>query len=265
MIASSKILFSAFWQIILTYRGMMLIQAIRLILLPTVLLSAWLSIEKAPGNPYSNSDYLLYYLMVPLILNLTDSRTIFKFPAAVRDGSLSRDLLKPYPPAMIFVIETITGNMVQLIYLLPITGICLVVLKEKLPAIELSTSHLGLFLLAIGTGFIIRMLVAGCIALLGFWIENVTTLNLVINGGVWALLGGMIVPVATFPETIRNIAGYLPYRYMLSFPIEVLSGRLAEGEILFGFTTIFCWSVLLLVISRFLWKRGLKGYTAYGG
>jgi ABC-2 type transport system permease protein len=109
------------------------------------------------------------------------------------------------------------------------------------------------------------MLVAGCIALLGFWIENVTTLNLVINGGVWALLGGMIVPVATFPETIRNIAGYLPYRYMLSFPIEVLSGRLAEGEILFGFTTIFCWSALLLVISRFLWKRGLKGYTAYGG
>ena len=109
------------------------------------------------------------------------------------------------------------------------------------------------------------MLVAGAISLLGFWIENVTTLNLVINGGVWALFGGMIVPVATFPETIRNIAGYLPYRYMLSFPIEVLSGRLSSAEIQFGFLTISVWAILFLFIISIIWKRGLRVYAAYGG
>lgn len=265
MLAPTKSLFSAFWQIILTYRGMMVIHAIRLILLPVVLLSAWLSIEKMPGNPYSNADYLLYYLMVPLILNLTDSRNIFKFTAAVRDGSLSRDLLKPYPPLMVYVIETVTNNLVQLIYLVPITAICLAFFQEKLPTIEISFLHTSAFLMAILSGLLMRILAAGSISLLGFWIEDVTTLNLVLNGGVWALLGGMIVPVATFPENIRKVAEYLPYRYMLSFPIEVLSGRLSNQEITSGFMVIACWAIVFSLLIKFIWKRGLKVYTAYGG
>lgn len=265
MIQASATVFKAFWQIILTYRGMMIIQAVRLLLLPIVLLSAWLSIEKAPGNPYENADYLLYYLLVPIILNITDSRTIFKFTQAIRDGSLSRDLLKPYPAAAMYIIETLAGNLVQLVYLVPITAASLLLFKDRLPDLNLSFGVLLFFSLAVAAGALLRMLVSGAIALLGFWIENVTTLNLVINGGVWALLGGMIVPVATFPPAIREIAGYLPYRYMLSFPIEVLSGRLNSAEINSGFIVIGFWSLLFLLLTRFIWQRGLKSYTAYGG
>ena len=73
---------AAHFKIIFTYRGMMLIQAVRLILLPLVLAAAWLSIQKTAENPYSDADYLLYYLLVPVILNLTDSRLVFRFPMA---------------------------------------------------------------------------------------------------------------------------------------------------------------------------------------
>ena len=265
MIEASITIFKAFWQIILTYRGMMVIQAIRLLLLPIVLLSAWLSIEKAPGNPYGDSDYLLYYLLVPIILNITDSRIVFKFPAAIRDGSLSRDLLKPYPPPLLFVIETLSSNLVQMLYLVPITVLAIWWLGDRLPSLNLDGSSIAAFICAIIAGALLRMLVSGSISLLGFWIENVTTLNLVVNGGIWALLGGMIVPVATFPPTIRTVAGYLPYRYMLSFPIEVLSGRLNTAEIHQGFLTTMAWSAIFLVLCRITWQRGLKTYTAYGG
>jgi ABC-2 type transport system permease protein len=265
MIQASITIFKAYWQIILTYRGMMLIQAVRILLLPVVLLSAWLSIEKAPGNPYENADYLLYYLMVPLILNITDSRTIFRFTQAIRDGSLSRDLLKPYPAAAMFIIETIAGNAVQLIYLLPLTMTGFIIWRDSLPQLNFSLSAAALFFAALIAGALLRMLIAGTISLLGFWIENVTTLNLVINGGIWALLGGMIVPVATFPPGIRTIAGYLPYRYMLSFPIEVLSGRLSALELKTGFYVAIFWTFFFLLLSRLIWKIGLKSYTAYGG
>ncbi len=265
MSSPSVAIFKAYWQIILTYRGMMLIQAVRILLLPIVLLSAWLSIEKAPGNPYENADYLLYYLMVPLILNITDSRTIFRFTQAIRDGSLSRDLLKPYPAAAMFVIETIAGNAVQLIYLLPLTMAGFIIWGDSLPKLDFSLSAAAIFFAALVAGALLRMLIAGTISLLGFWIENVTTLNLVINGGIWALLGGMIVPVATFPPGIRAVAGYLPYRYMLSFPIEVLSGRLSPLELKTGFLVAVFWTLFFLVLSRIIWKIGLKSYTAYGG
>jgi ABC-2 type transport system permease protein len=262
---SSKAILKAFWQITLTYRGMMIIHAIRLVLMPIVLLSAWLSIEKAPGNPYENADYLLYYLLVPVIQNLTNSRNIFRFTMAIRDGSLSRDLLKPYPTPLIFAIETVASNSVQLLYLVPGTAICMFVFKSRLPAIEPGGQILLLSVVAIAGGFLLKMLVSAAISLLGFWIENVTTLNLVLNGGIWALFGGMIVPVATFPDSIRTIAGYLPYRYMLSFPIEILSGHLNGAEIAFGFKVVMIWLVLFLLLCKFIWRRGLMAFTAYGG
>jgi ABC-2 type transport system permease protein len=114
-------------------------------------------------------------------------------------------------------------------------------------------------------GAMVRFAVSSAIALLGFWLEDVTTLNLVLNGGIWALLGGMIVPVETFPENFRLIANSLPYRYMLSFPIEILRGKLAMAEILSGLGVILFWTLLFSVIIRFTWKKGLKNYSAYGG
>ncbi len=255
----------AHFRIIFTYRGLMLIQAIRLTLLPMVLASAWLSIEKTPGNPYSDSDYLLYYLMVPVILNLTDSRLIFRFPLSVRDGSLSRELLKPYPPLAGYVLESVANNLIQLIYLLPFTLIMAFIVRERLLLGHLNPQLFAGAMLAVVMGGLVRLLVSGSIALTGFWLEDVTTLNLILNGGIWALLGGMIVPVATFPDSIRKIAELLPYRYMLSFPIEILTGRLSASQILEGFAIAGFWSLGFALLARQIWKRGLKVYSAYGG
>ena len=255
----------AHFRIIFTYRGMMIIQAIRLILLPMVLAAAWLSIEKTAENPYSDSDYLLYYLLVPVILNLTDSRLVFRFPLAVRDGSLSRELLKPFPPLSGYALESIANNLIQLIYLLPFTIIAGYLVKDRLLLNHLSLQLLLFAAVAVTLGGLVRMLISGSISLTGFWLEDVTTLNLILNGGIWALLGGMIVPVATFPEHIRKFAELLPYRYMLSFPIEILTGRLSTAEIWQGFGVIAVWSGIFALSMRFIWKRGLKVYSAYGG
>ncbi len=264
--ASGKLeVLAAYFKIILTYRGMLLIHGLRLLLLPMVLASAWLSIEKTPGNPYGDSDYLLYYLLVPLIMNLTDSRIVFKFSLAVKDGSLNRDLLKPFPPLLGYLLESIANNALQLVYLIPFSFAFWLFVRDRIVLTHLQPSLLLFFLIAIIVGWLARLVVSGSIALFSFWIEDVTTLNLVLNGGIWALLGGMIVPVATFPEKIRYIAGLLPYRYMLSFPIEIFSGRLSTAEIYQGFVTAIMWIVLFSVIMRIIWKSGLKTYTAYGG
>lgn len=264
--ASSRFaIFKAHLNIILTYRGMMIIHAIRIILLPMVLASAWLSIEKTASNPYSDGDYLLYYLLVPVILNLTDSRIVFKFPMAVRDGTLNRELLKPFPPLLGYALESIANNLIQLLYLVPFTILAVFLLYDRLSLSQVTPLLLLVFGAAILLGGLIRMLLSGCVSLLGFWIEDVTTLNLIINGGVWALLGGMIVPVATFPDKIRKIAELLPYRYMLSFPIEIFSGKLATAEVLQGFLVLVLWICVFALVMRSIWNKGLKTYSAYGG
>jgi ABC-2 type transport system permease protein len=52
---------------------------------------------------------------------------------------------------------------------------------------------------------------------------------------------------------------------MLSFPIEVLSGKLNLDQIGKGFAVTGVWAIVFLLLIKFIWRRGLKVYTAYGG
>jgi ABC-2 type transport system permease protein len=57
----------------------------------------------------------------------------------------------------------------------------------------------------------------------------------------------------------------LPFRYMVGFPIEVLTGHLATRELLFGFSCQLGWLSLTVILSRLVWRSGLRRYSAIGG
>jgi len=74
-----------------------------------------------------------------------------------------------------------------------------------------------------------------------------------------------VAPVALLPDALQVMAKLLPYRYMISFPVEVITGQLDGAELLTGFALQIGWLVVALAIYRFLWRRGVRRYTAIGG
>ncbi len=249
----------------LAYRGMMVIWGFQMLLMPSVLLLAWLSVGKSGGSMYADSDYFLYYLSMPFVMNLTECWTVYTFPEQVRDGSLSRTLLKPVHPLWLHVLENVTHKAIQLMILLVPLSVLVWVFRAQLPPLELGAAKIAGIAAVLALAAALRFIQSTTLAMTGFWIEHVETLNLVLNQGVWALLGGMIVPVETFPGPIRTLAHLLPYRYSLSFPIEVLRGGLTTVETLKGLCIATGWIFAFLLLGRHLWRRGLKTFTAYGG
>jgi ABC-2 type transport system permease protein len=45
----------------------------------------------------------------------------------------------------------------------------------------------------------------------------------------------MIAPVAILPEFLQTIANFLPFRYMVGFPVEILTANLSTQQIQIGF------------------------------
>lgn len=264
-VAVSRRLAGSYLQMALAYRGMMVIWGFQMLLMPSVLLLAWLSVGKSGGSAYTDSDYLLYYLSMPFVMNLTECWTVYSFPEQIRDGSLSRTLLKPVHPLWLHVLENVTHKTIQLVILLFPLSLLVWLFHAQLPPLELGLAKLAGVTAVLGLAAALRFVQSTTLAMTGFWIEHVETLNLVLNQGVWALMGGMIVPVETFPGPVRTLAHLLPYRYSLSFPIEVLRGGLTTGETLEGLAIATCWIFAFLLIGRHLWRRGLKSFTAYGG
>ena len=73
-----------------------------------------------------------------------------------------------------------------------------------------------------------------------------------------------MVPIDLFPAAVTNALRFLPFRYVLSFPVELTLGRLSLADIGFGLPMQYAWVLFFFLLYRLLWSRGLKSYSAVG-
>ena len=77
-------------------------------------------------------------------------------------------------------------------------------------------------------------------------------------------LSGQIAPLELFPAPIRVLAAALPFRWMISFPVELLMGRLTPSAALAGLSIQAAWFGAVLLLLRVVWRAGIKIYSAAG-
>jgi ABC-2 type transport system permease protein len=102
------------------------------------------------------------------------------------------------------------------------------------------------------------------LALLAFWATRADAL-LALQDALVFLLAGQVAPVALLPGLLQDAATWLPFRYMVGFPVELLTGQLSPAAIRSGFTIQLAWLAVALALSDTLWRRGLHRYAAIGG
>ena len=79
------------------------------------------------------------------------------------------------------------------------------------------------------------------------------------------ILSGYLVPLDLFPRAVRSVAVVLPFRFQLSFPVELMLGRWSRGEALELLVAQWAYVLLFLGLARVAWRSGLRHYAAYGG
>jgi ABC-2 type transport system permease protein len=79
------------------------------------------------------------------------------------------------------------------------------------------------------------------------------------------MLGGRLIPLFLFPPLVRSLSNLLPFRYIISFPLEILSGQVSSLEIQQGFLLQVSITTILFGFTAILWHRGIIKYSAIGG
>jgi ABC-2 type transport system permease protein len=67
-----------------------------------------------------------------------------------------------------------------------------------------------------------------------------------------------------FPGPIQTIATILPFRWMVSFPVELLLSRLTPNEALIGIGIQVIWVIIGFILVHVMWRMGVKIYSAVG-
>ena len=114
-----------------------------------------------------------------------------------------------------------------------------------------------LILMVSGFWFVIQTLVG----LLAFWLEETWSLNVCIQF-ITTFLSGSLLPLDLYPEFLVKFLVWTPFPYLIYFPVKLLMGE----SLNFGFVFVVLagWIVILAVLMRGLWHKGLKLYTGSG-
>ena len=229
---------------------------------PVIYLLVWTAASSGGAiGGYDKNGFVLYYLSLIIVNQLTYPTSHWSTGEAINNGSIASALLRPLP----LIYGDIGCDMAVKIVCMPFVAVVTVSLGLLFKVqVDFKLEDLGMALAALAFALVIRFLLAHILSLLAFWTQQSGAL-LSLNDTFIFLFAGQAAPLALFPGFLRELAGFLPYRYMVSYPVEVLMGKLSPGEIGRGFLLQFVWMLVLILICYIVNKKGLKKHSAVGG
>ena len=122
------------------------------------------------------------------------------------------------------------------------------------------------FVVSLLLAFLIGFFFESCIGIAGFWLLEVTSLMYVINIFTFFVSGQMfpLELLGQYPYVIE-VLQFLPFQYLAYFPAMVFLEKKQGTELIVGLLIELGWAIMLLFLSRWMYRTGLKHYSAYGG
>lgn len=250
------------WILWLQERGFFFLLALLWMMPLLVYLFVWSTAagEQTAGG-LTRGEFVAYYLILIVVNQLTYAQTNWTVGDSIRTGAMSRLLLRPLAPFADALATELAGKGVYLLFVVPVTAVLAVVLR---PEIELTWPNALAFLPALLLAWLLRFLWGYWLALLAFWATRADAL-LGLQDALVFLLAGQVAPVALLTGGLQTAAIALPFRYMVGFPVEILTNQLTIGNIGMGFALQSGWLLVALGLTRMLWRTGLRRYAAVGG
>jgi ABC-2 type transport system permease protein len=250
------------WLSWMQYRSFFFILAFGWMVPPLVAMFVWIAAagDSSVGG-IERGAFIAYYLVLILVNQLTYSQSNWTVGDIIREGSLNHWLIRPLSPLYQILSSEIAGKVVYLIFTIPIVLLLVVLLK---PQFTFSLNHFFVFWIALLFAWGLRFLWGLWIAMLAFWATRADAL-LALQDSMIFIFSGMIAPVAILPDTLQKLAEFLPFRYMVGFPVEILTANLTTQQILIGMTMQSFWFSITALSSWIVWRKGLMRYSAIGG
>jgi ABC-2 type transport system permease protein len=231
--------------------------------MPLIMLALWTAVARdAPVGRYDQRGFVAYFLAVFVVRQLTGAWIAWEMNHEIRQGTIAARLLRPVPPILHYAAETLAAVPLRLIVALPVAGAVLWVAgRGQLPR---GPAAWGAWLAALAGAWLIAFLMSFCIGCLAFYLESSAKfmdLSLVLL----FVFSGYLFPVELLPAGVRVLADWLPFRYQIGLPVELLVSAPAAGEAASRLAAQWAWVVALLGAATALWRGGLSRYAAYGG
>lgn len=231
-----------------------------------VALFVWLAAENQVFPSYTKAELVGYYLVL-LFVNWFVNWSMFT--SVYRDiysGDIQKDLIRPYSyfaagfgQAAGFKLFSSITFLVGVIFIYYV----FLLFKAPISIPPLSLERLPFFLLSLAFAIVLNYSFRFVLSILAFWLTEIQFVDYAYYT-IFPFLSGDIFPITFLPPIVQEFNRFLPFRYQLSFPIEILFHKVSGSEMYFGFGVSVVWLVVFYALYKYIWRKGSRAYMAFG-
>ena len=230
-------------------------------------ISLWRAIyaeKEGAISGYSLTQMISYYLVITIIDALTAvAEDDWQIAADIKDGNISQFLLKPIDYLTYRLTLYAAGRIMFTACALVPAGLFIFFQRSHL-VLPGDAATWALFGLSLALTALLQFLIAFTMALLAFWVLEVSTFIFILYA-FETLASGHFFPIDILPAPLVKLLYFTPFPYQLFFPVNLCLGRIQGPALYQGLAVQACWVAGLYLLARFVWSRGVRKYSAVGG
>lgn len=233
--------------------------------------------QKPDVAGYSLGAMISYYLLVTIVDTLTAvNEDDWQIAADIKDGNISQFLLKPIDYLWYRLCLFLSGRVTYLaVAVIPLT--LFILYLHQYFVLPPNWTAFGCFLLSTVLTALLQFFTSYAMAMLAFWLLEISTLIFILFSFEYIASGHMfpldMLPSAlehsglspAFAQAFYHALMLTPFPYQMYFPVALYMGKISGADLWSGLLAQFLWVVIAYALARFMWRRGIKKYSAFGG
>lgn len=228
----------------------------------------WKSIYASAGSDTVNgmtfNDTLIYLVLASALFYFMEMYVVWDMSRSIQSGKIVLDLLKPMKYRS-YTFWSYSGSLVCNFFLtfLPTFIIVMIVTKGAIPM----GYNMLFFIVSVVLAMIINFNIDMFVATICLYTESTWGIN-IMKESIVMLLSGATIPLAFFPDSIRMVVEYLPFRAVYDAPLSIMLVKGGATDIegtlkLLGLQLI--WAIVMSLISSLFWRYSVRKITVNGG
>lgn len=231
--------------------------------MPLVMLVLWTAVAReAPVGRFGEAQFVAYFLATLIVRMLTGSWVVWELNFEIRQGTIGMKLLRPIHPLIVYATDNLAAMPLRALVSLPVAVLALWWVGHG----QLAADPVLWIVapVAIVGAWAMTFCATSFIGTLGFfWDSSMSLFQLWL--GFFFVFSGYILPLELLPSWLYDVVRWLPFRYLLSFPVEAMLGLVDREGALVALGIQWAYVAVFLALALWTWKRGLARYSAFGG
>ena len=228
----------------------------------------WKAVYASSGvdvvNGMTFNDTMIYLILATALFNFLEMFVVWDMSRSIQSGKIILDLLKPMSFRS-YTFWSYSGSHVAQFVLafIPTFIVVMIVTKGAIPM----GWNLLWFMISVVFAPVVNFSIEIIVATICLYTESTWGINIV-KETIVLVLSGASIPLAFFPDSIRTVISWLPFRAIYDIPLQVLLEK-GGSDTWLGLAKMWGmqlgWCVILYIAGILFWNHSVKKITVNGG